>query len=63
MGTYSLRSIKGKTSEDRERKKASKGHPQAIKHRNRNKLGYEKKVSEQGALTPYKAHRQRQIRA
>ena len=54
QGTHKLEMAERGTSQEMERKWPSKGHSLPGDGRERDKLGYEKKVTKQGALTSWR---------
>ena len=60
--THKLETTEGGTSQDMERKQPSKGHLLSGDHRGRDKSGYGKKVTKQGALTSWRPQREGQVR-
>src|SRR6267142_1339333 len=61
-GTHSLESADGRTSQDMEGIRASKGHSRPGKHRRMDKSGHRRNTSERGALTNWRVQTDRQVR-
>src|SRR6266850_2131499 len=61
-GTHRLESADGQTSQDTERIRPSKGHSQTGERRWMDKSGHGKNPTERGALTPWRAQTDRQVR-
>jgi hypothetical protein len=61
-GTHSLETAEGGSVQDTERSRPSKGNSRPGNRRGRDKSGHEKKVTERGALTNWRPHREGQVR-
>src|SRR6266850_173067 len=61
-GTHELESADGRTSQDTEGIQASEGHSHTGERRRTDKSGHGRNPSEQGALTPWKAQTDGQVR-
>src|SRR6266850_484063 len=61
-GTHFLESADGRTSQDTEGIQASEGHSLSGERRRTDKSGHGRNPSEQGALTPWKAQTDGQVR-
>ena len=61
-GTHKLESADGQTSQDTEGIQVSKGHSHPGERRWMDKSGHRRNLSEQGALTNWRAQMDRQVR-